>query len=101
MADRNLIVDDSIKEFIKNIDFLIGNFEGVITKYKRGAIGSQIHEEEVLETLKEMFPPEKTLLCHSNNHSGDFGWQEFQISYKIVKDHGFLVVGRRDEPQLR
>ncbi len=98
MAKYKLVIDDSIKEFFKDVDYLIGNFEGVITKYKRGAIGSQIQDEGILESLKDLFAPEKTLLCHSNNHAGDFGWQEFQNSYQIVKDHGFMIVGRRDEP---
>ncbi|MHA1125500.1 MAG: CapA family protein [Candidatus Heimdallarchaeota archaeon] len=101
MADRQLIIDESYKEFFKDIDYLVGNFEGIITtKYKKGAIGSQIHEEGILESLKELFPPEKTLLCISNNHAGDFGWEEFLKTYDLIKDHGFLVVGKRDEPTL-
>lgn len=101
MAKNKLIIDNSIKEFFKDIDYLIGNFEGIITtKYKRGAVGSQILVESDLEAIKEFLPPEKILLSYSNNHAGDFGWEEFQKSYKIVKDHGFNVIGRRDEPTI-
>ena len=101
LANRNLIIDDSVKEFFKNIDYLVGNFEGIITtKYKRGAVGSQILAESDLEAIKELLSPEKILLSYSNNHAGDFGWEEFQKSYNIVKDHGFLVIGRKDEPNI-
>jgi hypothetical protein len=101
MAKNKLIIDSSIKEFFKNIDYLIGNFEGIITSnYKRGAVGSQILAESDLEAIKEILPPEKILLSYSNNHAGDFGWEEFQKSYQIVKNHGFMVIGRRDEPTI-
>jgi poly-gamma-glutamate capsule biosynthesis protein CapA/YwtB (metallophosphatase superfamily) len=101
MTKYHLEIDPSIKEFFKDIDYLICNFEGVITtKYKRGAIGSQIMAESDLGALKELLPPEKILLSYANNHAGDFGWEEFQKSYKIVKDHGFMVIGRRDEPSI-
>ncbi|MBK5112405.1 MAG: CapA family protein [Candidatus Heimdallarchaeota archaeon] len=101
MAKNKLVIDNSIKEFFKDIDYLIGNFEGIITtKNKRGAVGSQILAESDLEAIKEFLPPEKILLSYSNNHAGDFGWEEFQKSYKIVKDHGFMVIGRRDEPAI-
>ena len=101
MANHQLVIDKSIKDFFKDIDYLIGNFEGIITtKYKRGAVGSQISTESDLEAIKQLFPPEKILLSYSNNHAGDFGWDEFQKSYKIVKDHGFMVIGRRDEPSI-
>ncbi len=101
MTKYKLEIDPSIKEFFMDIDYLIGNFEGIITtKYKRGAIGSQVMAESDLEALKELLPPEKILLSYANNHAGDFGWEEFQKSYKIAKDHGFMVIGRRDEPNI-
>jgi hypothetical protein len=101
MAKNKLVIDGTIKEFFKDIDYLLGNFEGIITtKYKRGAVGSQISTESDLEAIKELLQPEKILLSYSNNHAGDFGWEEFQKSYKIVKDHGFMVIGRRDEPAI-
>jgi poly-gamma-glutamate capsule biosynthesis protein CapA/YwtB (metallophosphatase superfamily) len=99
MADYRLVFDESITQFFKDIDFLIGNFEGIITKkFKRGAIGSQIVGVELLEYLKDFFPPERTILSLSNNHAGDFGWEEFQKTYETIQDHGFQVIGRRDEP---
>ncbi|NHJ85477.1 MAG: hypothetical protein FK734_08445 [Asgard group archaeon] len=101
MAKRELVIDQTISDFFNDIDYLVINFEGIISKkYKRGAVGSQIHEEKALESLKTLFPPEKTVLSNSNNHAGDFGWEEFQRTYKITQDHGFLVVGRRDEPTI-
>ncbi|MHC1592333.1 MAG: CapA family protein [Candidatus Helarchaeales archaeon] len=88
-----------LKDFFKDVDFLIGNFEGTISTAKK-VFMAQDHHPKILDSLSNLFPPEKTLLSCANNHSGDFGWTEFNKSYQMLKDHGFMVSGRRDEPAI-
>src|SRR5205823_4699627 len=46
------------------------------------------------------FPPERTILSCSNNHSGDYGWNHFRNSYDMLADYGFVPIGRKDEPSV-
>jgi hypothetical protein len=61
---------------------------------------ASVHQEEVLRALKRLFPPERTVLTNANNHTCDFGWVEFNKSYQLQKKHGFLVIGRKDQPSI-
>ncbi|MHA1379040.1 MAG: CapA family protein [Candidatus Helarchaeota archaeon] len=99
MGKRDLEIGNEIKQFFKDIDYLIGNFEGTITNAKK-VFMAQEHNERIISTLKTLFPPEKTILTNANNHSGDFGWLEFNKSYEMLKNNGFITIGRRDEPSV-
>jgi hypothetical protein len=100
MKNRNLTIGSGVRNFFSDIDYFIGNFEGIITKRKNEVVSEQIHDEKFLELLKTLHPPEKTILSYSNNHANDFGWNEYKKSYQKVKDHNFIVIGRRDEPSV-
>lgn len=99
LEGRQLQFADNLKKFFADADYLIGNFEGVIAPKKPGLMAS-LHSEAILEALKDLHPPQKTVLTNANNHSCDFGWEQFQESYELQKQHGFLVVGRKDEPAI-
>lgn len=99
MKDRELRFGDELKLFFKEADYLVGNFEGVISSAE-GVLMASTHSEKVLLALKNLYPPEKTVLTNANNHSCDFGWAEFENSYQMQKDHGFLVIGRKDQPSI-
>jgi hypothetical protein len=99
LEGRDLIFEEDIKIFFADADYLIGNFEGAITATKGGLMGS-VHSEEILKALKNLFPPERTVLTNANNHTCDFGWDEFNKSYELQKQYGFLVIGRKDEPAI-
>ncbi|MEX2689032.1 MAG: CapA family protein [Candidatus Njordarchaeum guaymaensis] len=100
MKRKILQFDESLREFINDVDYLVGNFEGIITNSKKRVFMAQIHSEQILLDLKKLFPPEKTILACANNHSADFGFQEFKKSYQLLKDHGFLIIGTKDEPKI-
>ncbi|HUT81590.1 MAG TPA: CapA family protein [Candidatus Bathyarchaeia archaeon] len=100
MKNRELILGNSLRNYFSDIDYFVGNFEGIITNRKHEVVSEQIHDENMLEILKTLHPPEKTILTYSNNHCNDFGWNEYKKSYQKVKDHGFIVIGRRDEPSV-
>lgn len=99
IKEKEFTIGENVIEFFKDIDFLVGNFEGTITDAKRSFM-SQEHTERILSVLESLFPPEKFVLGCANNHSGDFGWTEFNKSYQLLKDRGFLAFGRRDEPAI-
>ncbi len=102
MKEKKLEIGSKVKEFFKNCDYVIGNFEGTIIKEYNGKkiLMTAKHNENILLDLESLFPPEKFILMNANNHSGDFGWTKFNESYKLLKDHGFLAIGRRDEPSI-
>jgi len=99
MGKKDLQIDPAVKDFFKGVDFLVGNFEGTISKAKK-VFMAQEHSEGILSSLETFFPPSKFVLSCANNHSGDFGWSEFNRSYQMLKERGFRVIGRRDEPSI-
>lgn len=94
-------ISDGMKEFLSDADYLVGNFEGVITK-ERKAIQpfafDQRHDENIIEMLTDLFEPRKTYLSLSNNHAGDFGEEEFLKSAKMLETRNFNVFGWRKKP---
>jgi hypothetical protein len=101
MRGHRLVIQDALKEFIGDSDCLIGNFEGTITG-KKPAIWpisfNERHDAAIAETLTGLFPAQKTCLCVSNNHAGDFGKEEFFGSIRTLESNGFNVFGWRDKP---
>ena len=58
---------------------------------------AQKHDALILRQLKRIgHPPQKWLLSTSNNHSSDFGDDEFKKSNKIIRCKGYNVFG--DKP---
>ena len=96
---KRLTFDDDLIAFVSDADYLIGNFEGTITSHKRGLLGSK-HNEQILEDLKALFPPEKTILTNANNHTCDYPWQELDRSYRLQREHGFIPIGLREQPTV-
>lgn len=99
MGDKDLRIHSRVEDFFKDVDFLVGNFEGVISSKKKGILGLR-HSKKVIDSLGSLFNPLKFVLCCANNHSGDFGWTEFNNSYQLLKEKGFLAIGRKDEPSI-
>jgi hypothetical protein len=96
-----LEIGQDIRRFFSDADFLIGNFEGTIVKdCRKPVFMAQAHSEEILDALADLFPPERTILSCANNHAGDYGWNGFSASYRLLQDRGFITVGRRDEPSV-
>lgn len=99
LKGKKLVFADDLALFFADADYLIGNFEGTITSTS-GVLMASVHREEILEALEHLFPPERTVLTNANNHTCDFGWAEFDESYRLQKKHGFRVIGRKDEPSI-
>jgi hypothetical protein len=97
MHEKNLIITSEAKSFFKTCDALIGNFEATITDLPRKGF-DQRNDEKILDSLSDLFPPEKTFLSVANNHAGDFGYRTCQDSISKLKTRGFHVFGLRDTP---
>lgn len=101
-ADGHRIrIGGGLKEFLRGSDYLIANFEGVITNAKQEAlllVSDRRHSAEIIATLKDIFPPEKTYLSVANNHAGDFGSDEFFASVRLLESHKFNVFGWKERP---
>lgn len=100
------IPSNDLKGFFHDCDNLIVNFEATIVessdKVAKGVIYSaeQRHDENILDSLSNLFSPNKTYLSICNNHAGDFGKEKFLISMKKLKNRGFHVFGTKDDPYV-
>lgn len=94
---KDLIIDESVKSFIRGSDYLVGNFEGTITTEKIEIMDKR-HKPQILDALNTLFPPNKTFLSTANNHGGDFGPRHFLNSINQLKDRGFNVFGTKKKP---
>ena len=97
----------SVKDFFKDVKYIVGNLEGIITD-KKPLFSKQAHPKEILNQLDGILSPNtKWLLCVSNNHSIDFGNNLFFDSLKPIQEHkndqnqeNFNVFGRNDVPKV-
>ena len=96
MKFKNLIIDDSVKKFVRGSDFLIGNFEGTLTSKKK--VMNKRHKPQIMDALETLFSPKKTYLSVANNHSGDFGLLSFSQSVNQLKERDFNVFGTGKKP---
>lgn len=99
MAGRDLRIGSGVKDFFKDCNVLVGNFESTITSAK-GPIMAQRHKPQILDALEELFEPKRTCLGLANNHSGDFGHDIWSSSRKQLENRGFQVFGTADRPFL-
>lgn len=101
LGETHLEFGDDVKNFFLDVDFLVANFEGtIVTRGSKPVFMAQAHADNILRILGDFFPPKKTILSCANNHSGDYGWSSYRASYQRLQDHGFLTIGRRDEPSI-
>ena len=93
--------DDSIKNFFRDVDLIVGNFEGIITSRQKTMMQLR-HDIEILKQLTKGLgvPAKKWALCVSNNHSGDFGYEEYNKSINTLIKKGFNVFGSDGIPNF-
>ncbi|MGH7517936.1 MAG: CapA family protein [Gemmatimonadales bacterium] len=94
-------IADEIRSFVRDADVLVGNFEGTLIDGRPPPVFlGQAHDEDVLDLLAELAPPERTVLTCANNHAADYGWDRFTRSCERLEAHGFTVAGRADRPAV-
>jgi poly-gamma-glutamate capsule biosynthesis protein CapA/YwtB (metallophosphatase superfamily) len=91
-------LSDDIRSLITNSDYLVCNFEGLLSDLEKGksVLLSQNHNSNILNSLKEILPPEKIILSVANNHSADYGRDYFFKNIEALRSEGFIVIGARD-----
>ena len=99
LDDNDLIIGESVKNFVKESDFLIGNFEATITSEER-IFMDQRHKSQIMDALESLFPPNKTYLSVANNHAGDFGQKSFFKSLSALKNRDFNIFGTKIKPYV-
>ncbi len=97
LKERDLIISNSVKQYIKSGDYLIGNFEGTITEEKR-IFFDQRHKIQILDAIESLFTPNKIYLSVANNHGGDFGRKAFFDSVSQLEQRGFTIFGTKRHP---
>ncbi|MEA2070752.1 MAG: CapA family protein [Asgard group archaeon] len=90
---KNLVFHSSLKQFLIDADYLVGNFEGVIPSNLSKGYFKMAHSEAILDQLANLKSPEKFLLNCANNHAGDFHSKQFFQTVKILKEQSFKPFG--------
>ena len=107
MRKFKLEFDPPVKKFFEKIPFIVGNLEGIIPKQK--GLLKQSHPVGILKELEGVLKTNtRWLLCVSNNHSIDYGNNDFFESVKIIQEHeneqnhnkNFDAFGRNDVPKV-
>ncbi len=99
MAGKKARVSENIKEFVQDCDYLVGNFEATITDTDNSGYAlAQRHSTQILETLADLFVPDKTFLNLANNHAGDFSYKIFSDSVAKLESKGFQTFGTAQKP---
>jgi hypothetical protein len=97
---KKIFISPSVRDFLQKSDYLIANFEGIITSEPKSYFLAQKHSLTTLKILSKIFPPRKTILNLANNHSADFGEKAFQKTKKTIRNTGFKTIGTLDNPSL-
>ncbi len=97
MKRYDLRFDAPVIKFVEDVDLLVGNFEATLTNMPKW-IMDQRHNMAIINQLRSLMNPNKNLLSMSNNHSGDFGFADYNYSLDRMAWAGFNIFGRRDIP---
>jgi hypothetical protein len=100
IRDYDLRFEPILIDFFKDVDLVIGNFEGVITN-KKSRINHQNHSATILELLPGLsITPNNWLLCLSNNHAADYALGDLKETLSILKKHNYHIFGTKTSPSF-
>ncbi len=95
---QEIALDDELKRELASLDILVANLEGIITQKRR--VLALSHDISILNKIKTIAPNAKIFINLANNHSADFGKEEFEQCKKILRDNGFEIFGHKNKPYL-
>lgn len=110
LGEYDLSFEERIRKFFKEVDFIVGNLEGIILIIKdqdqepKGGIVAQNHNVNILEKLGTIFDDanpkvQKWILCVANNHSADYKSDYYYNSLDIIeKADNFIPIGDFKKP---
>lgn len=100
---KKIIFSEELKHYIRESDFLIGDFEGVITpKVREPTVWDfdMRYDRGVLNLFRKIINPQKILLSVANNHAFDFGRKELDESNHLLKGAGVEFFGTEGRPYI-
>ena len=68
LKERDLVIGNSVRTFVKDTDYIVGNFEATITNERR-LFMDQRNKLQIIEALTSLFQPDQFFLSMANNHS--------------------------------
>lgn len=104
MRDYQLRFSSEIINFFgdenEGVSIIVGNLEGII-RDEDPSLAKQAHPPTILSELQHLLRDNNWLLCLSNNHSIDYGNQDFHNSLlNIQQTPNIDVFGRNDVPNV-
>lgn len=97
---RQVSLDPQLLKFLDGVDYLVANFEGSLFASERKGLLAQVHQNDILELIAQILPPEKTILSCANNHAADFGHENFKKNNRHLEALGFQVIGSVARPSV-
>lgn len=94
IGERSLKLSAEIKSFLKGVDYLVINLEGII--YEKRRFLALSHNKRIIEDIKNI-PVKNIIINCSNNHAADFGDEAFEQSCRLLEREGFIVMGHKEE----
>ncbi len=103
VGEAEIDVCDDVREFFSDVDYLVGNLEGVLTdtsrRVRRVFMGQRV-SRLIPDLLKKLNDPAQVVLSCANNHAGDFGWDHFNHMHDALSREGFTVLGSMRNPRI-
>ncbi len=96
---RKMQFDPAIIEFFSDCDYLIGNFEGIISD-QPAFFFIQKHSTAILDQLATIKPLNQWYLSLANNHAMDFGVEGFNNTKRFIQERGANVFGDKENPSI-
>lgn len=97
--DFQITIDTELKQWISATDYILANFEGLISSDRR-IINAVRHATTIVPWLNELTAGKKTCLTVANNHSGDCGLKGFEQTVSLLRQNGYLIAGTIESPHV-
>jgi hypothetical protein len=98
LHDKPFSLDPQLIEFFNGIDYLVANFEGSLFPSQKKGLLAQLHQHDILELIRPIMAPERTILSCANNHAADFGYDNFLQNNAHLEELGYTVIGSKTRP---
>ena len=99
LRGKDIKLGKQLKKFIRNSDYFIINLEKLITEENIWR-KEHLHKPSIIETITELFAPEKTVISLANNHAGDGGKEKLEETLNMIEARGFNIIGLRNKPYI-
>ena len=98
IGNTEMQVGDDVLAFFEDVDYIVGNLEGVLLDPGLPAkpfVSGEKVSTALLSLLKQFNDPSRIILSCANNHAGDYGEPHFRHTVRLLEEEGFQCIGRR------